>query len=42
MTEIDRRIMEIDQDMSGLASMFMIVCGTINGVALSVLFYMTI
>ena len=42
MTEIDRRIMDIDRDMSGLASMFLIVCGTINGVVLSVLFYMTI
>ena len=40
MTEIDRRIMDIDRALSGLASMFLIVCGTINGIALSVLFYM--
>ena len=42
MTEIDRRIMDIDRDIGGLASMFLIVCGTINGVALRVFFYMTI
>lgn len=42
MTEIDREIMDVDRDMSGLASMFLIVCGTINGIALSVLFYMAI